>query len=129
MRNLRNFLLSAGCGGILLIPVTASSMQHAPKELPLLPYSVTPAAAAAASPLQPPIVLAQGNAGGTIGKRSRTVSGAEPTARPAAVKTRSLGTTKRSYRRSTPRASRTAVRSRGNCISGTIAGYSGRVCY
>jgi hypothetical protein len=122
MRHLKKCLLITACAGILLLPVTAISAPPMPKETP------TPTAAGIGSSDQPPFVLAQGNAGGTIGKRSRTVSGAEPEAKPA-VRTRSLGTTKRSYRRSTPRGTRTAVRSRGNCISGSIAGYHGRVCY
>ena len=122
MRHLEKCLLITACAGILLLPVTASSAPQISKE------RLTPTATGFVLPDQRPIVLAQGNAGGTIGKRSRTVSGAEPEAKPA-VRTRSLGTTKRSYRRSTPRGTRTAVRSRGRCVSGSIAGYYGRVCY
>ena len=127
MHYLGKCLLAAFCGGILLIPVTASGAPQAPKEVPV-PYGAAAPATGLVSSDQLPIVLAQGNAGGTIGKRSRSVSGAEPAAKPT-VRTRSLGTTKRSYRQSKPRATRTAARSRGRCVSGTIAGYFGRVCY
>jgi hypothetical protein len=82
---------------------------------------------------RPFVVLAQaGSSGGSIGKRSRSVSGSGPVARPV-VKTRSLATKTRAVRRAAPpprKATRTSVRARsGRCISATLAGYSGRVCY
>jgi len=122
MRHLKKCLFITACAGILLLPVTANSTPQVPAK------ASTTAPAAVVSSDQPTIVLAQGSAGGTIGKRGRSVSGTEPEAKPA-VRTRSLGTTKRSYRRSTTSGTRTATRSRGRCVSGSIAGYFGRVCY
>ena len=121
MSQLSRLLLMCLCGSILIIPVTARS---APQEAPL-PRGTAPMAADLVASDQPFMVLAQaGSSGGTIGKRSRSVSGSEPEA-----KTRSLGTGTRSHRRSGSRGTRSYVRARGNCVSGSFAGYSGRVCY
>ena len=112
------------CGSILIIPVTVRSAPHASHEA-LLPRGATPVPANLVVSDQPFMVLAQaGSSGGTIGKRGRSVSGSEPEA-----KTRSLDTGTRSHRRSGSRGTRSYVRARGNCVSGSFAGYSGRVCY
>ena len=127
MSQLAKLVLMCLCGSILIIPVTARSAT---------PEAPAPADSAASH--QTFMVLAQaGSSGGTIGKRGRSVSGSEPEA-----ETRSPGTRSRSLRPSGSRETRTRetrrhvrtrgsshVRARGNCVSGSFAGYSGTVCY
>jgi hypothetical protein len=114
--------------------LSGSAVAGTPRHQALAPDDRSAAMIGFITTSQPSVRLAQaGSIGGSVAVQGKTAPGGKAARRP-----RALGSDGRGRKASRAAASRgsmkhlrrtTGTRSKGRCVSGTFAGYSGRICF